>query len=99
MLKPHVKYHIGNGKAVNCMFDNWSSNGVIANFLSASSISGLHMLRTDSVADFMAKVRWPRGRRLTEDVIMCQNSMPSRLEETDDHIIWYGSREHRTGVV
>ncbi|GAA0161074.1 hypothetical protein LIER_17478 [Lithospermum erythrorhizon] len=55
LLKSHVKYYVGNGESINCMFDNWSTNGVIAEYLSARSSSVLQMLRIDFVAGFMAK--------------------------------------------
>ncbi|GAA0157774.1 hypothetical protein LIER_38518 [Lithospermum erythrorhizon] len=60
ILKSYVKYHIGNGRNINCLFDNWSFNGVVADFLSDRSISTLQVACTDSVVDLMRKVKWLR---------------------------------------
>ncbi|GAA0154120.1 hypothetical protein LIER_43259 [Lithospermum erythrorhizon] len=72
ILRPYVKYQIGDATAVNCKFDNWSSNGIMVDILSPRSISMMNMGKTDIVADFLLKVRWPVGRRLTNDIQLCK---------------------------
>ncbi|GAA0170760.1 hypothetical protein LIER_24952 [Lithospermum erythrorhizon] len=65
LLKPHVKYHNGNGRSVSRLYNNWSENGVMVEMLSARTISALQLLNTDSVVGFMDRVKWPRGRKFT----------------------------------
>ncbi|GAA0176226.1 hypothetical protein LIER_29258 [Lithospermum erythrorhizon] len=68
--------------------------GILADKLSCNNISAIQMLPSDLVANLMAKVKWPRGWRLTAEVQMCKNSIPALLSTSKDVLIRFGSSNH-----
>ncbi|GAA0152283.1 hypothetical protein LIER_10798 [Lithospermum erythrorhizon] len=76
MLKAHVCYKVENGESVNCLHDKWSVNDRMMDVLSSVDISALNMLPMETVAAFIRKVRWPKGRRYTDSIQICKNSLP-----------------------
>ncbi|GAA0155937.1 hypothetical protein LIER_38185 [Lithospermum erythrorhizon] len=56
-IKPHVKKVIRDGESTNFLYDNWHQYGVLASLLSRRSINTLQVLQTDSVVEFVRKVK------------------------------------------
>ncbi|GAA0156357.1 hypothetical protein LIER_13873 [Lithospermum erythrorhizon] len=53
---------------------------------------------TDFVVRFVRKVKWPCGRRFTENRT-CKEMKPMDFREMDDVLMWFGSEEYHTSIV
>ncbi|GAA0157535.1 hypothetical protein LIER_14785 [Lithospermum erythrorhizon] len=108
VIKPHVRYNIVN-KAGMLFWHIWTSavhlqplghlTFAIKSATDCNNISAIQKLPSDSVADLMEKVKWPRGWRCTVEVQMCQNSIPALLSTSKDELIRFGSSNHCTARV
>ncbi|GAA0164487.1 hypothetical protein LIER_20108 [Lithospermum erythrorhizon] len=98
-IKPHEKYKVEDGKIMNYLYDNWSSEGVMVEAFSARERSVLGLLSTDSVADFCRNMKWPKGRRFTENISRCKNLLLATLSDAEDRMVWFEADRHCTSLV
>ncbi|GAA0148112.1 hypothetical protein LIER_07641 [Lithospermum erythrorhizon] len=57
--------------------------------------SVLGLLLTYFVAEFFGKMKWSRGRMLTDGVLRCKNIMPKGLSDVEGSIVWLGNTKHQ----
>ncbi|GAA0159091.1 hypothetical protein LIER_15958 [Lithospermum erythrorhizon] len=98
-LKENVMYMVENRKTVNCLYHIWSSVGVMAEVLSDKDISNLNLRPTDTIVEFMSKLRWPCGRRVTAGVQIYRDSMPIAFTDCADEVEWFVHGKHHTAFV
>ncbi|GAA0175522.1 hypothetical protein LIER_41929 [Lithospermum erythrorhizon] len=98
LIRPHVQCRVGNRLNVNFLHDHWHNIGVLCDKLSNREVSMLRIKHEDSVASALNKVRWPRGRHVTEMVERCRNNMPT-LNSCDDVVRWNGTNNFKSSNI
>ncbi|GAA0146354.1 hypothetical protein LIER_06333 [Lithospermum erythrorhizon] len=90
ILKPHVKWSVGNGVNVNFLHDNWYCMGVLHEIFRRKEVSLLRIEHEDSLAYALRKFHSPRDKHDTDAMNRCRNDMPI-LSDRADVVCWNGA--------
>ncbi|GAA0170923.1 hypothetical protein LIER_25078 [Lithospermum erythrorhizon] len=83
-MKQAMVGQVGVGEDTNLWHDNWLSGGPIVGRLTKEEAAWVGLNSTNKVAQYRL-IRWPRGRRVTQQIRLLQEQMEEvELSERKD---------------
>ncbi|PWA51874.1 reverse transcriptase zinc-binding domain-containing protein [Artemisia annua] len=89
IIRPHIRYKLGNGKKASAWFDNWDEYCPLMNHLTNRVVTQACLNRQEKVADVVSNGNWswPVAWYILFPILSYIN-VPLLNNEHDDKLIW-----------